>query len=444
MQPTRVPPQDSEAEKSVLGALLLDKDAILSVAQFLRPEHFYVPANAAIYEAILHLSEEGQAADIITLSAALKRDKQLKKVGGMSYLTDLVNAVPTASNIATYADIVADLAVRREMIKAAGEITELGYDDSIEVKELVDQAEKKLFDLSSDNIKKSFTPIRELVKEAYSRATELQANKGKVRGIPSGLTALDNVIGGFQESNLIILAARPSVGKTSLALDIARHATINEKKRVAVFSLEMSEMELIDRLIAAQVEMSLWDYKMGELKESEESRLLEAMDALSEAPLYIDDVPGQHIVEMRTKARRLAMEVGLDMIIIDYLQLIVGDNKENRVQEVSAISRQLKNLARELHIPVMALSQLSRAVETRDSRIPQLSDLRESGAIEQDADVVIFIHREEQYNFETERPGIADLIIAKHRNGPTGQVEVGFQKEQTRYYNRDISQQGQS
>lgn len=431
----RIPPQNIDAEKSVIGAILLDKNAIIDVAQFLKPEQFYSKIHEMIFESMLDLFAKGEPLDILTVSNWLKKKKRLDKIGGAVYLTELAESVPTSSNAEYYGMIVKEAHIRRSLISTAGQISELGFNEDIEIREVIDECEKKLFQVSNDGKKSDFVHIKELLKEAYERAEELDKKKNELRGVPTGFKALDGVLGGLQESNLIIIAARPSVGKSALALDIARHAALKEKRAVGIFSLEMSNVELTDRLIASQVGMNLWDYRNGNLKNDEVfERLGDVMGQLFEIDLYLDDTPGQTIMEIRTKARRLSMEKKLDLVIIDYLQLIASGKKiENRVQEVGEISRALKNLARELKVPVIALSQLSRAVESRSSRIPQLSDLRESGSIEQDADVVMFIHREEQYNNETERKGVADIIIAKHRNGPIGQIELAFVKEQAKF-----------
>jgi replicative DNA helicase len=436
----KLPPQNLDAEKSVLGAILLDKNAIIEVAQFLRPEHFYSPLHATIYEAVLDLFAKGEPADILTVSNALKKQKKLEKVGGAVYLTELAESVPTSSNSEYYGVIVKDAAIRRSLITVSGDINELGYNETIEVNALIDEAEKRLFQVANDGKKTDFVHIKELLKEAYERAEELGQKQNQLRGVPTGFKDVDGLLGGLQESNLIIIAARPSVGKSSFALDIARHATLHEQKAVGIFSLEMSNVELTDRLIASQVGMNLWDYRMGHIKDDDMlERLGDVMGQLSEIDLYLDDTPGQTIMEIRTKARRLSMEKKLDLIIIDYLQLITSSRAiDNRVQEVGEISRSLKNLARELHVPVIALSQLSRAVESRSNRTPQLSDLRESGSIEQDADIVIFLNREDMYNPETEKKNIADIIVAKHRNGPIGNLQVYFKKELASF--RDLDQ----
>ncbi|MBU0975617.1 MAG: replicative DNA helicase [Patescibacteria group bacterium] len=433
MADIKLPPQNVEAERAVIGALLLDEEAVVKVMDFLKSNHFYDPKHEIIFEAILELFERRKSIDVLTLTNVLKKKKLLKKIGGVAYLSDIVNSVPSATHIEEYGHIVKEKSVRRELISAAAYLNEMAFDEAEDLDKLLDGAEQKLFQVTEDSVDKDFIHVSKLLERAYERAEQADKFKDKIQGIKSGFQQLDAILGGFQPSDLIILAARPSVGKTALALDMARHIATKEKKNIGFFSLEMSNMQLMDRILSMQVNVGLWDLRMGKLRDEDFERLADAMGVLSESGLFIDDTPGLHIMEMRTKARRLTMEHKVDMIVVDYLQLMQGRSRDNRVQEVSEISMFLKNLARELNIPVLALSQLSRAVESRTTRIPQLSDLRESGSIEQDADVVVFIHREEQYNPETERKGVADLIIAKHRNGPTGQVELYFVKEQARF-----------
>ncbi len=429
----KLPPQSKEAEKAVLGALLIEEDAIVRVVDFLKSKHFYDPRHEIIYSTIVELFEKRKSIDVLTLTNELRKKKKLKKVGGVTYITELVNSVPSSSHIEEYARIVKEKSVRRGLIHVSSYLNEVAYNEDEDLEKLLDSSEQKLFEVTEESIERDFVHISKLLEEAYERAENADKSKDKIQGIRTGFQYLDSILGGLQKSDLIIIAARPSVGKTSLALDIARHAATREKKNVGFFSLEMSNMQLMDRILAMQVGANLWDLRMGRLPDEAFERLADAMGVLSESGLYIDDTPGIHIMEMRTKARRMMAEHKLDMIVVDYLQLMQGKTRDNRVQEVSEISMFLKNLARELDIPVIALSQLSRAVESRTTRIPQLSDLRESGSLEQDADVVIFIHREELYNPETERKGIADLFIAKHRNGPTGSVELYFVKEQARF-----------
>ncbi len=425
----KLPPQNIEAEQSVLGAMLLDKEAVIDVGGWLLPQHFYDERHATIYENIVELFEEGQPIDILTLANKLKGKKELEKVGGRAYLTDLVAGVPTSAHAEEYGEIVKDNAIRRGLISSAAKITELSFDESVVLKDVVDGSEKLLFDVAQSGIKTNFVHIKDLLKEAYERAERAEKDKGATTGIQSGYRDIDNLVGGFQKSDLDIIAARPSVGKTALVLDIVRNAGLIQKKKVVIFSLEMSNSQIIDRLAGMQSGVSFWDTKTGKMNDEQFDALTQAWGELSEAEIFIDDTPGQHINTLRTKARRIALEKGVDIIVVDYLQLIHGSSKEGRTQEVSEISQGLKNMARELNVPVVALSQLSRAVESRTSRRPQLSDLRDSGSIEQDADLVMFIDREETYNPDTEKKGIADIIVAKHRNGPTGDVQLAWRKE---------------
>ncbi len=441
----RMPPQNLEAEQSILGALLIDKDAMLKVADILNPAEFYKDAHRLIYEAMLELYAAKEPIDILSLTTKLEEKKLLDNVGGRSYLAGLSNAVPTSANVVHYAKIVRKKAVLRKLISTAAEIEKLGYEESEEVDKLLDEAESKLFGISQGFLKPEFTPIRNLLSEAFDRIDELHKEKGKMRGVPTGFNALDNKLAGLQKSDLIILAARPSIGKTSLALDIARQVAVKAKTGVAIFSLEMSKEQLIDRMICGQAGVNLWKLRTGRLsdkevpgQESDFTRIGHAMGILSEAPIYIDDTPFTNVMEIRTKARRLQAEHNLGLIVLDYLQLMEGrgsNNADNRVQVVSEISRGLKSIARELNVPVLALSQLSRQVEQRPRAIPKLADLRESGSIEQDADVVMFIYREEVYKKDTNRPHIADIIIAKHRNGPTGIVPLFFDENSVSFKN---------
>ena len=431
----RIPPQNLEIESLYLGSILLSKDALLDTIEILKPEYFYSSANKEIFSSIITLFSEGSPVDILTLKSQLKKRKLLEKVGGEVYLSSFLESVPVSTSAVYYANIIKESYIRRELIKVGGDIAELSFNESMSISDVINESEKKLFNITESNIKSDFIVLKSLLSESFKRAEEIEQGKEKLRGFVSGFIDLDNILGGFQESNLIIIAARPSVGKTSFLLDISRFISVKSKKKVAIFSLEMSSSELTDRLISSQVGINLWDYRMGRIDSSKLESVAEAMGMLSEADLFIDDTPGQSIMEMRTKARRLDIEVGLDLIIVDYLQLIVGASTDNRVQEVSEISRFLKNLSRELKVPVIAASQLSRAVESRTSKIPQLSDLRESGAIEQDADVVVFLHREELYNKDSDKKGIADVIVSKHRNGPTGSIELKFIKEQAKFVN---------
>lgn len=430
----RVPPQNLDAESSVLGALMLDKDAIIKVADIIKPEDFYKKAYYLIYASMQELFESREPLDVLSVSEKLKSKKELEKIGGSSVLTNLVNLVPSAAHVVHYAKIVRQKATLRNLIAAANDITELAYKETEDVEVLLDEAEQKLFNVSQKQLKQNFVPLRSILADTFERIDDLHRNSGSLRGIATGFKDLDQLLAGFQRSNLIVLAARPSMGKTTLALDIVRNVITKLKLPVGFFSLEMSRDELVDRLLSSEAQIDLWKLRTGRLSDSENSndfeRLNEAMAKLSEVPLYIDDSATANIMELRTKARRLHMEQELGLIVVDYLQLMEGRQSENRVQEVSEISRALKSIARELNVPVLALSQLSRAVEQREPKIPQLSDLRESGAIEQDADVVMFIYRESVYKPDTDRQNIAEIHVRKHRNGPTGQIDLFFNAKQ--------------
>lgn len=433
----KMPPQNIEAEKSVLGAVMLDQDAITKIADTVNAQDFYVEKNKQIFEVMLELYEKREPIDILSLSNCLKNKGILKELGGSTYLTSLVNSVPSAANILHYAKIVREKATLRRLIQTGQKIVEFGYLEEEDLEKLLDKAEQELFSVSQKYLKKNFIPIQSILTEAFDRIDELHKQKGKLRGLPTGFTDLDNLLAGLQNSDLIVLAARPSMGKTSLALDIARQVATQTKVPVGIFSLEMSKEQLVDRLLCAEAGVDLWKMRTGKIKEDEFPYIGEAMGILAEAPIFLDDSATSNIMEMRTKARRLQMEHKVGLLIVDYLQLMEGRTTDNRVQEVSEISRNLKAIARELNIPVLALSQLSRAVESRSPAIPQLSDLRESGSIEQDADVVMFIYREVMYRRETERANIADIFIKKHRNGPTGQLELYFNENQASFKNLD-------
>ncbi|MBI2405833.1 replicative DNA helicase [Candidatus Microgenomates bacterium] len=431
-QTVKIPPHSREAEISVLGALLLDKDAVISVAEFLAPHHFYDERHAKIFTAILDLYEERVPIDVLTVAEKLKKNRALRQVGGVGYLGELVNQVPTAAHVEHYGKIVKDVATKRTLMSAATKLVELAFDEGTSAEELLDRAEQEVFSLTQRHLARSFMPVREALAESFDRLDELHKSPGGLRGVPSGFSDLDNTLAGFQRSNLVILAARPGIGKTALALNIAQHVAVNEKKSVGIFSLEMSKEELVDRLLVSQADIDAWRLKTGRLTDEDFTRLSDAMGMLAEAPLFIDDTPALTVLEMRTKGRRLQVEQGIELLIVDYLQLVAGRKLENRVQEVSEISQGLKNLARELKIPILAISQLSRAVEQRGTRRPQLADLRESGAIEQDADVVMFIWREDEDDVEN-----INLDIAKHRNGPLGQVKLFFRGDRIRFYPRE-------
>jgi len=426
----KIPPHSLEAEGSVVGAILIDRNAIVSVAEFLRPEHFYKDAHRFIYEAMLSLFENREPIDVLTVSEKLKERKVLTKVGGSTYLTELVNSVPTAANIESYATLVKNLSTRRSLIEAAGRIAEMSFDEGRTADESLDKAEQEVFSLSQRHLRQVFIPVKQALAESFDRLDELHKSAGGLRGVSTGIKDLDDCLAGMQDSNLLIIASRPGGGKTSLALNIAQHVAVKEKLPVGFFSLEMSREELVDRLLVSQADIDAWKLKTGRLDEKDFGVLSDAMGELAEAPLYIDDTPGQSILEMRTKARRLMAEVGLRLVVVDYLQLArASKNYDNRVQEVAEISQGLKNLARELKLPVLALSQLSRAVEQRGTRIPQLADLRESGSIEQDADVVMFIYREDEEDMSN-----VSLGIAKHRNGPLKTLKLRFVGNRIKFY----------
>jgi len=426
----RIPPQNIEAEMSVLGSLMLDKNAIIKIADLVHPDDFYKDANRLVYETMLELYEEREPIDVLSLSNRLEEKKQLEKIGGASYLTEIVNVVPTASNVIHYAKVVQKKSLLRKLITAASDIVELGYEEAEDVEKVLDEAEQKLFQVSQKYVKADFVPLKTYLESAFNRIDELHKGDKDLRGVPSGFPDLDNVLAGFQKSDLVIIAARPSIGKTALALDIARHVAVNKKIPVGIFSLEMSSDQLVDRLLSAQGKVDAWRMRTGHLvsndREDDFAKIGEAMGALSEAPIFIDDAASANVMEMRTMARRLQAEHNLGLIIIDYLQLMQGRSTDNRVQEVSEISRSLKQLARELNIPVIALSQLNRSVESRSPQVPKLSDLRESGSIEQDADVVMFLYREDREKPDTPNKNVIQVIVSKHRNGPLGTANLYF------------------
>lgn len=429
----RVPPHSQEAEESVLGAMLLDKDAVIAVAEFLSPEDFYDERLKAIYEACLDLYEARVPIDVLTVTDKLKKRKALERIGSSSFLADLANKVPTAAHVEHYGRIVKDTATKRALMSTAGHLVDSAMDEGITAAELMDSAESQVFSLSQKSTTKGFTAVKTALAESFDRLDELHKQGEGMRGVPTGFKDLDDALAGMQKSNLLILAARPGVGKTSLAMNIAQYIAVNLKRPVGFFSLEMSREELVDRLLVAQADIDAWKLKTGKLNEDDFTKLSNAMGELAEAPLYIDDTPGLSVLEMRTKARRLQVENGLDFLVVDYMQLARSRNLENRVQEVSEISQGMKNLARELKIPVMVLSQLSRAVETRGGKKPQLSDLRESGSIEQDADVVMFLWREDDDNNENMM-----LDIAKHRNGPLKSIPLHFRGDRIKFFSRDF------
>lgn len=440
--PTKVPPQNIEAEQSILGAILLDKNAILKVADILASDDFYRDDHKTIYESMLGLFEKRSPIDLVTLTNELETAKKLKEVGGAGYLSSLVNGVPSSAHIVKYAEIVRHKATLRRLIHASSEIIELGFNETDEIAAVLDKAESTIFSVSQKFSSDNFVPIKSVLEESFDRIDQLHRNKGSVRGVPTGFRDLDNLLSGLQPSDLIIIAARPSMGKTAFVLNVAENVAVRTKIPVGFFSLEQSREQIVDRLLCMQAGVDLYKLRTGQLNEDDFPRIGEAMGQLAEAPIFIDDTPMLSVMEIRAKARRLQMEHGLGLIIIDYLQLMEGRSgggEQNRVQEVSQISRALKGLGRELNVPVIALSQLSRAVEQRDKKIPQLSDLRESGSIEQDADVVMFLYRDDYYNKETENKNIAEVLVRKHRNGPTGDVKLFFLSSQTKFGNLDHS-----
>lgn len=433
MPSARIPPHSLDAEKSVLGSLLIDRDVVVEVIEILRPEMFYSDNNGLIFDCMMRLYENRDPIDAVTVSQKLKEDKNLERVGGRAYLSELSDSVPSSANAAKYAAIIKDGYIKRMLIATSGQLTNLAFDESQSLLSILDQAEKSVFSLSEKNVRKSFVPIKEALAESFDRLDELQKYSGGLRGVPTGFSDLDDVLVGLQESNLLILAARPGVGKTAFATNVAQFVAVEKKIPVGVFSLEMSIQELLDRVLVGQANIDAWKLKTGNLKPEDFDKLSEAMGVLADSPLFIDDTPGQSILQLRTKARRLKSEVDIKLLVVDYLQLIVGEGKyENRTTEVGMISQGLKNLARELKIPVIALSQLSRAIESRGEKIPQLSDLRESGSIEQDADVVMFLYKPDENNLEDYK-----LSIAKHRNGPLASVNLKFKGEKIKFFGVD-------
>jgi len=439
--PDKLPPQSAEAEKSLLGCLLIDKNSVIKVVDFINPPDFYRPAHQEIYKTCQELFEKGEPIDILSVANRLKEKGQLDEIGGNGYLADLINCVPTASNIFNYAKIVQHKRILRDLIGAGSEVATLGYNETEDPEILLDQAEQRIFSIAQKGLSQNFIPIKETLADAFERIDKLSKHKDGLRGLRTGFTNLDNILAGFQNSDLIVLASRPSMGKSALATNIASFVAINEKIPVGIFSLEMSKDQLVDRLIADQAGLDLWRLRTGKLsgdgEDNDFSRIRQALGVLSEAPIYIDDTVSSNILQMRAMARRLQAEKGLGLIIVDYLQLMEPRNTMAPiVQQMTEISRSLKSLARELNVPVLAISQLSRAVEQRSPQIPRLSDLRETGAIEQDADVVLFIYREDRYRpDDTSRKNIADIIIAKHRNGPVGKVELYFDETRVAFRN---------
>ncbi len=437
-------PQNLDAEASLLGSLLIDNDAYLKIGDQIKAEDFYEPRNRLIFEAIEALHDKHKSIDILTLSEQLKGGGKLESVGGASYLTELTNFVPTAAHVENYAEIIAEKSIRRRLINASQDIAKIGFDEGKSIQELIEETESRLFEVNQRHVRQNVTSLEAVLEDSFERLNELQKNKGQLRGVSTGMHDLDQKIAGLHPSDLVIVAARPSMGKTALMLNMALNIATHQKDKgaVLIFSLEMGKEQLADRLLAAEAGVDAWKLRTGEgLNDDDYERLSSATGPLSEAKIFIDDTSGMTISDLRTRARRVHHEHPLAVIIVDYLQLMSGGSRfatsANRVQEISEISRNLKILARELNVPVLAASQLSRSVESRTPQIPQLSDLRESGAIEQDADIVMFIYREDFYNPDTDRQNITDLLIKKHRNGPTGKVELYFDMQHQRYRDLD-------
>jgi replicative DNA helicase len=436
-------PQNVEAECGVLGSIIIDPEAIVQVADFLHSDDFYRDAHRTIYEVILQLYEQREPADFITICDELERRNKLEEVGGASYITSLINQVPTSGNVEYYGRIVERTSILRRLIHAAGQIAAIAYEEG-DADIALDKAEQLIFNISQRHARSDFSLLRDILSEYMNKLDQLHERRGTIVGVPTGFTDLDRLTGGLQRSDLIILAARPAIGKTSLALSLAHNSAVKYQHSIALFSLEMSKEQLVQRLLSMDAGVDQQRLRTGWIEDDEWDRIVYAMGTLSEANIWIDDTASITTVEMRSKARRLQAEHGIDLIIVDYLQLmqsVLGSGKrnENRVQEISEVSRNLKALARELNVPVLALAQLSRAVESRQSKVPQLSDLRESGSLEQDADIVMFIYRDDVYNPESERKNIADIIVAKHRNGPVGEVSLYFQASQTRFRDLELT-----
>ncbi len=434
--PIRIPPNDMEAEKALLGSILLRPDSLNEIADLINQESFYSGKNSKIYKSIFELFSKGEPIDLVSLSSKLKERKELEQVGGNTYLTDLINTVPASSNAEHYARIIQKKHILRKLIESGEHISELGFNETKEVEEVLDQAEKKVYGISGSFLRNKFIGIKQTLDEAWNRLDRLNNSDVEIRGVPTGFGELDMKLAGLQKSDLVILAARPSMGKTSLALDIARQAALRHDIPVGIFSLEMSSQQLVDRMLAAESGVDSWKLRTGKLKNDEEfTSIRESMEKLSKAPIFIDDESSNNIIRMRSVARKLKRETDLGLIIVDYLQLMVPNrNSDSLVQQITEISRSLKIFAREMDVPVLALSQLNRQVEQRGGE-PRLSDLRDSGSIEQDADVVLFIHREDKYDKNSTKPNIARIVIAKHRNGPTGEAELFFDEKRVSFNN---------
>ncbi len=437
MELGKVPPHDVEAEQAVLGSMLTDKDAVISAIEVLKEEDFYRTDNRAIYEAILNLYNRAEPVDIITVKAELESLGKFEQVGGLEYLASLPDKVPTTANATKYIKIVEEKSTLRNLIKTANEIIELGYDPTEDVSDIMEGAEKKIFNIMQNNDKKSYVAIKDVLVDSFTQLEELYNRKQHITGVPSGFTELDYKTAGFHSSDLVLIAARPAMGKTAFALNIATNAAVRANVPVAIFSLEMSKEQLVNRILCSEAMVDSNKVRTGKLEEDDWTKLAGSIGPLSEAEIYIDDTPGISITEIRAKCRKLKLEKNIGMVVIDYLQLVQGSNKRNgsREQEISEISRSLKILAKEIGVPVIALSQLSRAAEQRPDHRPMLSDLRESGAIEQDADIVMFLYRDDYYNKDSEKKDIAEVIIAKHRGGSTGTVELLWLGNYTKFVN---------
>jgi replicative DNA helicase len=437
----KLPPQNSEAEASLLGAILIDSDALVKIADIIGAEDFYENRHQRIFEAISALYDKRSPVDVLTLSDQLKGTGFIDAVGGAAYLTELTNFVPTAAHVEQYAHIVSQKSLRRRLIKASQDIVGMGYDEAKNLQDLIEEAESRLFEVSQKHIKQDISSIETILADSFERLDELHKDKGKLRGIPTGYKDLDSMLAGLQRSDLFIIAARPSMGKTAFMLNLAHNVAVKAHEAVLIFSLEMGKEQLVDRMLARESGVDAWALRTGNLNDADFEKIGHAMGTLSEAQIFIDDTPGITVSDLRTKARREAHKNPLGLIVVDYLQLMSGGarfgGEGNRVQEISEISRGLKSIARELNVPLIALSQLSRSVESRTPPHPQLADLRESGSIEQDADVVAFLYREDYYNPETDRKNIMDVMIKKHRNGPVGNVELFFDREKQRISSLD-------
>ncbi len=437
MELGKVPPHDLEAEQAIIGSMLTDRDAVISSIEVLKEEDFYREDNRAIYSAILNLYNRSEPIDIITVKAELESMGKFEQVGGLEYLAELPEKVPTTANAEKYIKIVEEKSILRRLIKTANEIIELGYSPTEDVEDIMEGAEKKIFDIMQQKNQKSYTPIKDVLVESFTKLEELYNRKQHITGVPTGFSELDYKTAGLHGSDLILIAARPAMGKTAFALNIATNASVRAKVPVAVFSLEMSKDQLVNRILCSEAMVDSNKVRTGKLEENDWTKLAESIGPLSEAEIYIDDTPGISVTEIRAKCRKLKLEKNIGMVVIDYLQLVQGSNKRNgsREQEISEISRSLKILAKELNVPVIALSQLSRAAEQRPDHRPMLSDLRESGAIEQDADIVMFLYRDDYYNEDSEKKDIAEVIIAKHRGGSTGTVELLWLGSYTKFVN---------